>query len=76
MQTLAQSGYTKTGSFHDLRQRPVHEEGSPHYGAKRKTHIKHDCKSDDFRAGFKVAKWGMFCYPSTLQTHPDHFNQV
>jgi len=36
MQTLAQSGYTKTGSFHDLRQRPVHEEGSPHYGAKAK----------------------------------------
>jgi hypothetical protein len=43
---------------------------------KLKTHIKHDCKSDDFRAGFKVAKWGMFCHPSTLQTHPDHFNQV
>jgi len=31
---LARSGSTKTGSFHGLRQRPVHEEGPPHYGAK------------------------------------------
>ena len=33
-QTLARSGSTKTGPFHDLRQHPVHEEGPPHYGAK------------------------------------------
>jgi hypothetical protein len=33
-QTLAQSGFTRTGPFHDLRQRPVHEEGPSHYGAK------------------------------------------
>ena len=33
-QTLARSGSTKTGPFHDLRQRPVHEEGPLHYGAK------------------------------------------
>ena len=33
-QTLARSGSTRTGPFHDLRQHPVHEEGPPHYGAK------------------------------------------
>ena len=31
MQTLARSGFTRTGPFHDLRQRPVHEEGPQHY---------------------------------------------
>ena len=34
MQTLAQSGSTKTEPFHDLRIHRVHEEGPPHYGAK------------------------------------------
>ena len=34
MQTLARSGSTKTEPFHGLRQRPVHEEGPQHYGAK------------------------------------------
>ena len=34
MQTLAQSGSTKTGPFHGLHLHPVHEEGPPHYGAK------------------------------------------
>jgi hypothetical protein len=29
---------------------------------KRKTNIHHYCKSDDFRAGFKIAKWRMFCH--------------
>jgi hypothetical protein len=29
---------------------------------KRKSNIHHYCKSDDFRAGFKVAEWGMFCH--------------
>ena len=29
---------------------------------KLETNIVHYCKSDDFRAGFKVAKWGMFCH--------------
>ena len=33
-QTSAQSGSTRTGSFHGLGQRLVHEEGPPHYGAK------------------------------------------
>jgi hypothetical protein len=33
-QTSARSGSTKTGPFHDLRQRPVHEEGPPHYEEK------------------------------------------
>ena len=34
MQTLAQSGSTKTGPFHDLHQRLVHEVGPPHYEEK------------------------------------------
>ena len=34
MQTLARSGSTKTGPFHGLHLRPVHEEGPPHYGVK------------------------------------------
>ena len=29
---------------------------------KRKSNLKHYCKSDDFRAGFEVAEWGMFCH--------------
>ena len=33
-QTLARSGSTKTGSFHDLRQRLARAAGPPHYGAK------------------------------------------
>ena len=40
MQTLAQSGSTKTGPFHDLRQRPVHEEGPLHYEEKAGTEHK------------------------------------
>ena len=35
-QTLARSGSTKTGPFHDLRQRLVRAAGPPHYGAKAK----------------------------------------
>ena len=27
---------------------------------KRKSNVQHDCKSDDFRAGFEVAKWKIF----------------
>ena len=38
-QTLAQSGFTRTGPFHDLRQRPVHEEGPQHY--EEKAEIEH-----------------------------------
>ena len=34
---------------------------------KRKTNAQHDCKSDDFRASFKVAEWRVFCHPKTLQ---------
>ena len=33
-QTLARSGSTKTGPFHDLRQRLARAAGPPHYGAK------------------------------------------
>ena len=29
---------------------------------KRKTNVHHYCKSDDFRAGFEVAEWGVFCH--------------
>ena len=38
-QTLARSGSTKTGPFHGLRQRPVHEEGPLHY--EKKAEIEH-----------------------------------
>ena len=31
---------------------------------KRKSNIHHYCKSDDFRAGFKVAEWRRFCHPA------------
>ena len=43
---------------------------------KWKTNIQHYCKSDDFRAGFEVAKWRMFCHPRTLQISPARFKQV
>ena len=33
-QTLARSGSTRTGSFHDLRQRPAHAVNPPHYEEK------------------------------------------
>ena len=33
-QTLARSGSTKTGPFHDLRQRPAHAVNPPHYKKK------------------------------------------
>ena len=34
------------------------------YIAKRKwePNIQHDCKSGGFRAGFKVAEWGVVCH--------------
>ena len=43
---------------------------------KRKSNIHHYCKSDDFRASFKVAEWGMFCHSKTLQISPARFKQV
>ena len=43
---------------------------------KRKSNIHHYCKSDDFRAGFKVAKWGVFCHWPRLQISPARFKQV
>ena len=43
---------------------------------KWKTNIQHYCKSDDFRAGFKVAKWGTFCHSAWLQISPARFKQV
>ena len=29
---------------------------------KWKSNVHHYCKSDDFRARFKVAKWGVVCH--------------
>ena len=48
------------------------------YIAKRKwePNIQHDCKSDGFRASFKVAKWRMFDHPNMLQISPARFKKV
>ena len=43
---------------------------------KRKSNIHHYCKSDDFRASFEVAEWGVFCHSKTLQISPARFKQV
>ena len=32
--------------------------------------------SDDFKAGFKVAKWRMFCHPKTLQISQSRLKQL
>jgi hypothetical protein len=34
----------------------------------RGSNIKHYCKSDDFRARFKVAKWRVFCHPARFKS--------
>ena len=43
---------------------------------KRKSNVHHYCKSDDFRAGFEVAEWRVFCHSKTLQISPARFKQV
>jgi hypothetical protein len=43
---------------------------------KRKSNVQHDCKSNDFRAGFKVAKWRVFCHSAWSQISPARFKQV
>jgi len=43
---------------------------------KRKSNVQHDCKSDDFRAGFEVAEWGVFCHSAWSQISPARFKQV
>ena len=43
---------------------------------KRKSNIHHYCKSDDFRAGFEVVEWRMFCHSAWLQISPARFKQV
>ena len=43
---------------------------------KRETNVHHYCKSDDFRAYFKVAEWRMFYHLRTLQINPARFNRV
>ena len=43
---------------------------------KRKSNVHHYCKTDDFRAGFEVAKWGTFCHSAWLQISPARFKQV
>ena len=35
---------------------------------KWKTNTQHDCKSDDFRAGFEVAEWGVFCHSAWFES--------
>ena len=42
---------------------------------KRKSNVHHYCKSDDFRAGFEVAEWGVFCHYGTLQISLARFKQ-
>ena len=42
----------------------------------RKTDVKHYGKSDDFRAGFELAEWGMFGHQEMLQIRPVRFKQV
>ena len=37
---------------------------------KRKSNVQHYCKSDDFRARFKVAEWRVFCHSAWLQINP------
>jgi len=48
------------------------------YITKRKweTNIQHYRKLDNFRAGFKVAKWRMFCHSAWLKISPARFKQV
>ena len=43
---------------------------------KRKSNVHHYCKSDDFRAGFEVAEWGVFCHSAWSQISPARFKQV
>jgi hypothetical protein len=43
---------------------------------KRKSIVHHYCKSDDFRARFELAKWGVFCHLARLQRCPARFKQV
>ena len=42
---------------------------------KRESNVHHYCKSDDFRAGFEVAEWGVFCHSERLQSHPTRLKQ-
>jgi hypothetical protein len=62
MQTLARSGSTKTGPFHGFIYTPFMKKVLHITERKRETNVHHYCKSDDFRAGFEVAKWGTFCH--------------
>jgi hypothetical protein len=43
---------------------------------KRKSNVHHYCKTDDFRAGFEVVKWGTFRHSAWLQISPARFKQV
>ena len=43
---------------------------------KRETNIQHHRQANDFRAGFKVAKWRVFCHSAWLQISPARFKQV
>ncbi len=42
----------------------------------QETDTQHYCKSDDVWTGFKVAEWGLFDNPKTLQSSPALFRYV
>ena len=66
MQTLARSGSTKPDRFMTHIDTPFMKKVLHITKRKRETNIHHYCKSDDFRAGFKVAEWGILCHYKTL----------
>jgi hypothetical protein len=42
----------------------------------QETDTQHYCKSDDVWTGFKVAEWGLFDNPKTLQSSPARIKYV
>jgi hypothetical protein len=38
--------------------------------------LQHHSQTNDLRAGFKVAKWRVFCHSAWLQISPARFKQV
>ena len=75
-QTLGRSGSTKTDRFMAHIYTPFMKKVLNITERKRQSNVQHDCKSDDFRTGFKVAKWRVFYHPKTLQISPAHFKPV
>jgi hypothetical protein len=42
----------------------------------RETDLQHYCRSDDVRAGFQIAKWGLFDNPKMLQSSPERLRRI